>query len=64
MIDLMEHITEITGRKVSHDKLFNWLYSNKVSADNMYFRLLTASRLVREDYLASFNEFDIWEVVE
>ena len=57
---LMEHIHDITGSYADKEKLFAFLYRRKISAESFYFRLLTASRLVRQDYLLAFDEEDIW----
>ncbi len=60
MNELIEHIEEITTQTVDRDKLFKWLYTNKMQPSRLYFKLLTCSRLTRQDYLHDFMEFGIY----
>lgn len=63
MNDLVEWIEISTPKKVDRQKLLAYLYENKIPASRLYFILLTCSRLVRQDYLKEFEDFDIYEEV-
>ncbi len=58
MNDLIEHIQSITPYTVDRDKLFKYLYTHKISAERLFFKLITASQLVRRDYLEEFADFE------
>jgi|LGOV01.1.fsa_nt_gb 3-methyladenine DNA glycosylase Tag len=60
MNDLVEYLKEITGREVDRDKLFEFLYARKLQAGLLYFRLITGSRLQRQDYLEAMDNENIW----
>lgn len=60
MKELIKHLEDITPFKVDSDKLFSYLYENKVTADRLFFKLITASRLVRQDYLQDFIDYNIY----
>jgi hypothetical protein len=60
MNELMEYIKEITGQEVDREKMFAFLYARKIQASTFYYKLITASRLVRQDYLEAMNDENIW----
>jgi len=61
MLELIEEIKDITGREVHRANLEKWLYGNKMPASRLCYILMTASRLVREDYLAEFEKEGVWD---
>ena len=61
MKNIIEFIEDATPFKVDEKKLFAWLYENKISADRMYFKLITCSRLDRDNFFDSFNEYSIYK---
>jgi len=62
MTELIEQIESMQPRKVSRVELFKYLYSNKMQAETLWFKLIAAtSRLDRENYLAEFEEENIYE---
>ena len=58
MNTLIDHIQSITPFKVNRQKLLRFLYAHKISADTLFFKLITASKLVRRDYLGEFADFE------
>ena len=58
MNDLVEYLEILTPYKVDRQKLLLFLYSNKISAGTLYFKLMTCSRLTRQDYLEQFSDFE------
>jgi|LGVF01.2.fsa_nt_gb hypothetical protein len=64
MNDLIELIQTLTPFTVNRDKLFKFLYCNKITADTLYFKLMTCSRLTRRDYLEEFSDFEIDGIYE
>ena len=61
MKNIIEFIEDATPFKVDEKKLFAWLYENKISADRMYFKLITCNRLDRDNFFDSFNEYSIYK---
>ena len=60
MKELILYIEEITPFTVDKDKMFAFIYSHKIKASRLYFKLITASRLDRENWLDQFIEFSIY----
>jgi len=61
MNELIEEIKDITGREVNEKNLFKYCYTNKMPPSRLCYILMTASRLVREDYLAEFEKEGVLE---
>ena len=58
MNDLIQYIQELTPKIVDRQKLFRYLYIHKIKADMLWFKLINASRLTRENYLDEFSNFE------
>jgi hypothetical protein len=58
MEELIKFIESITPFTVDKDKLFKFCYVNKEHPSRLYFKLITASRLTRQDYLEEFMQFE------
>lgn len=58
MNDLISYIQELTPKIVDRQKLFRYLYNHKIKPDMLWFKLSTASRLVRQNYLDEFSNFE------
>lgn len=61
MLNLIDYLQNDFERDINRDRLYAWLYENKISAVDFFNELMVMNKFDRENVDSDLLESDIWE---